>query len=72
VAKRTRPAGASPSERATVTKRQARPGIIHTSIYLPEAMYERLREAAYKERLKIHDIMLEGIELALRKRGRDP
>ena len=25
---------------------------------------------AYKERRKIHDIVLEGIELALRKRGR--
>jgi hypothetical protein len=26
--------------------------------------------AAFKERRKIHDIVLEGIELALRKRGR--
>jgi hypothetical protein len=32
-------------------------------------MYEGLREAAFKERRKIHDIVLEGIELALRKRG---
>jgi hypothetical protein len=37
---------------------------------LPEGLYEGLREAAYKERCKIHDIVLEGIELALRKRGR--
>jgi hypothetical protein len=29
-----------------------------------------LREAAFKERCKIHDIVLEGVELALRKRGR--
>jgi hypothetical protein len=28
-----------------------------------------LREAAIKERRKIHDIALEGIELALRKRA---
>ncbi len=28
-----------------------------------------LRVAAFRERLKIHDIVLEGIELALRKRG---
>jgi hypothetical protein len=32
-------------------------------------MYEGLREAAFKERRKIHDIVLEGIETALRKRG---
>jgi hypothetical protein len=50
--------------------RQGRPGIIHTSLYLPEAVYEALREAAFRERCKIHDIVLEGIELALRKRGR--
>ena len=43
---------------------------MHTSLYLPEAIYEGLREAAFKERVKIHDIVLEGIELALRKRGR--
>ena len=46
------------------------PRIVHTSLYLPEAVYEGLREEAFKERVKIHDIVLEGIELALRKRGR--
>jgi hypothetical protein len=49
---------------------QGRPGIVHTSVYLPEALYEGLREAAFRERRKIHDIVLEGIEWALRKRGR--
>jgi len=37
---------------------------------LPEAVYEALREAAFEERVKIHDIVLEGVALALRKRGR--
>jgi len=46
--------------------RKGRPRIVHT--YLPEAVYEGLREAAFKER--VHDIVLEGIESALRKRGR--
>ena len=50
--------------------RQGRPGIVHTSLYLPEALYEALREAAFTERRKIHDIVLEGVDLALRKRGR--
>ncbi len=49
--------------------RQPRPGVVHTSLYLPGPVYEALRKAAFKERRKIHDIVLEGIELALRKRG---
>jgi hypothetical protein len=49
--------------------RQARPGIVHSSLYLPEAVYEALRGVAFEERAKINDLVLEGIELALRKRG---
>jgi hypothetical protein len=29
-----------------------------------------LREAAFRERCKIHDIVLEGVEMALQKRKR--
>ena len=52
--------------------RHRRPGIVHTSLYLPEGLYEGLRVAAFKERCKIHDLALEGIEMALRKRGWRP
>ena len=62
-----RPTASAPAKPGS---RQGRPGIIHTSVYLPEALYERLREAAFRERCKIHDIVLEGIRLALGKRGR--
>jgi hypothetical protein len=68
--KRTRTLAPTSSGPAKPASRQPRPGIIHTSLYLPEAVYEGLREAAFRERCKIHDIVLEGIELALRKRGR--
>lgn len=60
----------APKLAARPNKRQGGPAIVHTSLYLPEAVHEALREAAFKERLKIHDIVLEGIEMALRKRGR--
>ena len=50
--------------------RQPRPGIVHSSVYLPVAIHEALREVAFRERLKIHDIILEGIEMALSNRGR--
>ena len=36
---------------------------------LPEAVHEALREAAFHERCKIHDIIMQGIDAALRKRG---
>jgi hypothetical protein len=49
--------------------RQPRPDIVHSSVYLPEAVYEALREVAFKERVKIHDIVLEGIGAALKRRG---
>jgi hypothetical protein len=39
-------------------------------VYLPEALYEALREEAFSGGRKIHDIVLEGILLALGKRGR--
>jgi hypothetical protein len=48
--------------------RKPRPGIVHSSLYLPEALYEGLRRAAFEERRKIHDIVLEGIQMALKKR----
>jgi hypothetical protein len=46
-----------------------RPAVVHSSIYLPEPVYEALRKIAFEERLKIHDIVLEGIEASLRRRG---
>ena len=46
-----------------------RPSIVRTSLYLPEPVYEALRKIAFEERLKIHDVVLEGIDLALRRRG---
>lgn len=63
-----------PKARAPLTPggRQARAGIVHSSLYLPVAVHEALREAAFLERTKIHDLVLEGIELALRKRGYPP
>jgi hypothetical protein len=46
-----------------------RPDVVQSSLYLPEPVYEALRETAFKERCKIHDVVMEGIGLALRKRG---
>jgi hypothetical protein len=45
------------------------PSIVHSSLYLPEPIYEALRKIAFDERLKIHDVVMEGIDAVLRRRG---
>ena len=61
---------ARPTPRHAAARKQTeRPSIVHTSLYLPEPVYEALRKIAFEERLKIHDVVLEGIDLALRRHG---
>ena len=62
----------SPRPRRSNARRRSRPDVVHSSVYLQEGVYEALRETAFKERCKIHDLVLQGIELALRKRGYPP
>jgi hypothetical protein len=54
---------------STARTRTARPFVVHSSVYLPEPVYEALRKIAFEERLKIHDLVLEGIDAMLRRRG---
>jgi hypothetical protein len=68
MANRRKMPATSSGEAGKPASRQPRPGIIHTSIYLPVAAHEALREAAFKERLRIHDIIMQGrAQGALRK-----
>ena len=66
MSKRPSTASAAPRE---LTGRRPRPDVVHTSLYLPEAVYEALREIAFYERAKIHDLVMEGIGATLKKRG---
>lgn len=54
---------------AKPTGRKPRPDIIHTSVYLPKPVYQRLREIAFTTDQKIHDVIMEGVDAALRKYG---
>jgi hypothetical protein len=68
------PPAAPPATEApapATSARKARADIVHTSIYLPKAMHRKLREVAFTTDRKVHDIILEGIEAALRKYGHD-
>ena len=68
MAKRSKPRP-TPSSASREPAGASRPDVVHSSLYLPEPVYEALRETAFKERSKIHDLVIEGIGLALRKRG---
>jgi hypothetical protein len=39
------------------------------SLYLEAPVYDALREIAHVERIKLHTLILEGIDLVLKKRG---
>lgn len=42
--------------------------IVKTSTYLPREVHDVLREIAFHERTKVHDLLIEGIEHVLRAR----
>jgi hypothetical protein len=46
-----------------------RPDVQHTSVYIPREAHERLREIAFTERKKIHDLLMEGIDAVIANRG---
>jgi hypothetical protein len=39
------------------------------STYLEEPVYDTLRDIAHAERVKMHSLLLEGVDLVLKKRG---
>lgn len=49
--------------------RRVRPEVVHTSVYLPREVHRRLREIAFTRDVKVHDVIMEGIDAALQKHG---
>jgi hypothetical protein len=60
-----------PRERAPAPKK--RPGIKERthqfSLYIEPEVYDVLRSIAFEERIKLHALVTEGLDLVLRKRG---
>lgn len=54
---------------AKLPGRRSRPEVVHTSVYLPREVHRRLREIAFTRDVKVHDVIMEGIDEALRKHG---
>jgi hypothetical protein len=54
--------------KAATKKAKAR-DVQHTSVYVPREAYDRLREIAFHERKKIHDLIMEGVDSVIADRG---
>ncbi len=63
------PAAAAPASAAPARKKTDK---VQLTVYLDRPAYEQLRELAFVERAKLHDILLEGLDAAFAKRGLKP
>ncbi len=43
--------------------------MMRTSLYLSRAVHDKLREIAFTERRKVHELFIEGIDKVLAERG---
>jgi hypothetical protein len=41
-------------------------------VYLPPAVHDQLRELAFSERVKMHTLLMEGLDLVFKARGLKP
>ena len=49
-----------PSEKSTIHRQ---------TVYLPHSVYEQLRQLAFDERLKMHDYLMQGLDLVFQNKG---
>ena len=50
-------------------KKPVRPKTVQQTAYLPIPVHEQLRRLAFEERVKMHDYIMEGLDLVFEKRG---
>lgn len=50
-------------------RRAKNPDVQHTSVYIPRTAHDRLREIAFVERCRVHDLIMEGLDLLIASRG---
>jgi hypothetical protein len=46
-----------------------RPTVKQQTVYLPLAVHDQLRRLAFEERAKMHDYLMEGLDLVFKTRG---
>lgn len=57
------------SEKQEKSRSKYEKNIAKTTVYVPQAVYEQWRELAFTERKKMHDYLLEGLNLVFHNRG---
>ena len=60
------PERVKPLEKADTS---GKPRVIKQTLYLPEIVHEQLRVLAFSERVKQHDLLLEGLDMMFKSRG---
>lgn len=69
------PPGAAPSadvvEMKTAARRRSatKDATVQQTVYLPPTVHEQLRELAFSERVKMHALIMEGLDAVFRARG---
>ncbi len=63
------PPAAPPSEPEPPRRRERVKGTVAHSTYLPIPVHEQLRRLAFDERRKMHDYLLDGLDLVFRQKG---
>jgi hypothetical protein len=51
------------------TAARRRSDTIQQTVYLPPAVHDQLRELAFTERVKMHALIMEGLDTVFRSRG---
>jgi hypothetical protein len=64
-----RPAAPPPHPPQATGEPANRPGVKQQTAYLPLPVHEQLRRLAFEERAKMHDYLIEGLDLVFRNRG---
>jgi len=58
-----------PSKTLKKADTPGKPRVIKQTLYLPEIVHEQLRVLAFSERVKQHDLLLEGLDMMFKSRG---
>jgi hypothetical protein len=69
---KSEPSAAEPAQNSLTPARARRNEIVHTSVYVPKPAYRKLREIAFTKEIKVHDLIMEGIDAVLEQNGHPP
>jgi hypothetical protein len=57
---------------SSIRRHTTKDATIQQTVYLPPAVHDQLRELAFSERVKMHTLIMEGLDAVFRARGMKP